>query len=67
MIKADKSLAVDSDCQSASIYINNEHVDAETVNLWTVDKLYAVVKKSSYDPVSKHITTIALLLYMTNK
>ncbi len=67
LVKADKSLVVDNDCRSASIYINNEPVDAEAINLWTVDKLYAVVKRSSYDPVSKHITPVALLLYTTNK
>ncbi len=67
LVKSDGSLAIDDDSKTATIYINNETVDANAVGLWTVDKLYAVVKKTKYDSVSKRVATVALLLYMIDK
>jgi hypothetical protein len=67
IVKSDRSLVVDDDSKAATIYINNEPVDANAVGLWTVDKLYAVVKKTKYDSVYKRTVTVALLLYMMDK
>lgn len=67
LVKPDKSLTIDEDSKTAKVFINNQPVDGSAVEMWSVDKLYAVVKKTQYDPVSKRMVTVGLLLYMIDK
>ena len=67
IVKSDKSLTVDDDCKTAKFFINDEPVDSNAIEMWTVDKLYAVVKRTQYDSVNKRVVTVGLLLYMLDK
>lgn len=67
LIKPDQSLAVDDDSKTAKLFINNEPVDGNAIEMWTVDKLYAVIKKTQYDSVNKRVVTVGLLLYTIDK
>ncbi len=67
LIKPDKSLTLDEDSKTAKIFINNQSVDGNAVEMLSVDKLYAVIKKTQYDSVNKRVVTVGLLLYMIDK
>lgn len=64
IINPDRSLSIDEELGAIRIFVNNEPVSREAVRSLTLDRLYALVKKTQHNPASKESFTSALLIYV---
>jgi beta-lactamase regulating signal transducer with metallopeptidase domain len=64
IVNPDGSLSVNKELGAIRVFVNNEPASPEAVHSITIDRLYALVKKSQYNPASKESFTSALLIYV---
>jgi hypothetical protein len=65
IVNSDSSLSVSEELGAIQLFINNQSVAREAVRSLTLERLYAVVKKTHYNSANKELITSALLIYTT--